>query len=333
MDKIHFYAVMCAAVVIIGVLLILYIREICQRKNIENRAAEEIKNYLKSTDEMSSIYERLFPSRFLELFGVRKVTDISTRLSRTFMASVISVNTMDFTQAIHTMTSAELFETLNKIFAAIIPGIVNSGGIIEKFEKAGIAAFYLESGEDALMAAISLCEAVDKTIPEENSGHFSVGLDYGEIMLGIAGHQERISTVAMSESISISEFLQTKAEKYGARILVTANFTGRIQHFRKNYNSRFLGYFYDGAREVMVRIYDVYDGDHPDRKQRKRRTRMIFEQGVESFIHRKYGEARLYFVEVLKADRYDLAAREYLYLCDTYSHQQETAMDTCIEKF
>lgn len=333
MDKMQFYVALCIAVVIIGVLLILYIREICRRKNLENRLTGEADNYRRIADETAAIYERLFPKRFLELFGIRKVTDISTQLSRTFMASVMTVNTMDYTKAIHTMTSGELFHTLNRIFAAIIPGITDSGGVIEKFEKAGLTGLYLESEEAALMAAVSLCEAVDRAVGEENSGNLSIGLDYGEVMLGIAGHEERISPVAMSESMSISEFLQTKGEKYGARILATESFTRRVPDFRKSYNSRLLGYFYDGTREKMVKVYDIYDGDRPEQKQGKRRTRMIFEQGVDRFIHGDYSEARLFFVEVLKADRYDLAAREYLYLCDTYSHDQPDGTQICIERF
>ena len=86
--------------------------------------------------------------------------------------------------------------------------------------------------------------------------------------------------------------------------LLYTSFTAHVQDFGKNYNSRFLGYFYDSSRKNMIEVYDIYDGDMPERKQGKRRTKMIFEQGVERFIHGSYMEARLHFVEVLKADRY-----------------------------
>ena len=83
----------------------------------------------------------------------------------------------------------------------------------------------------------------------------------------------------------------------------------------------------------MIKVYDIYDGDAPEQKQGKRRTRLIFEQGVDRFVHGSYKEARIYFVEVLKADRYDLAARAYLYLCDTYSDASPDEVEICIEKF
>lgn len=318
MSKLQFYGAMCIAVVIIGVLLVLYIYEVCRRKNAQNRLDSEARACQKAVDDMAGIYERLFPKKLLELLGIRKMEDISTELTRTFPASVMSVNTLDYTRAIHTMSAKELFEAMNKIFAGIIPLIAGSGGIIDKFEKAGMTGLYPDSGENALTTAISLCAAVDEMGRTDACGELAVGLDYGEVMMGIAGCKDRISAVAMSENISISEILREKAAAYGARILATGNFTAHVQDFGKNYNSRFLGYFYDSSRKNMIEVYDIYDGDMPERKQGKRRTKMIFEQGVERFIHGSYMEARLHFVEVLKADRYDLAAREYLYLCDTY---------------
>jgi hypothetical protein len=49
----------------------------------------------------------------------------------------------------------------------------------------------------------------------------------------------------------------------------------------------------------------------------------MFEKGVELFAERKYDQARLHFVEVLKADRQDLAAKEYVYLCDKCANGEE----------
>lgn len=333
MEQLKYFVILCAAVVIIGVLLLLYIREICRRKNTVNRMDEELRIYKGAADHMGEVYERLFPKKFLELFGVRKTEDISTKLSRSFNASVISVNTLDYTQAIHTMESGELFTAMNEIFAGIIPLIAGSGGVIDKFDKASMTGLYTQSGENALMAAISMCEAVDAMVLRNGCTELSVGLDYGEVMLGIAGHHERMAPVALSETISMAEFLRNNASRYGARILATDKFTGGIVDFDKNYNRRFLGYFYDSSRERMIKVYDIYDGDTPEQKQGKRRTRLIFEQGVDRFVHGSYKEARLYFVEVLKADRYDLAARAYLYLCDTYSDASPDEVEICIEKF
>lgn len=316
-----------------GVLLIVLLAEYRRRKQMEQHMKEEMQKYRQESAHNAEIYERMFPKALMELFGIRQVSDISTNLSRTFKASVLSVNTLDYEAAMHTQDSGEMFRRMNDIFAEIIPKIVERGGIIDKFNKAGVSGLYLESEEQALQSAVSMCEAAEADREGEEWKDLSIGLDHGEVMIGIVGHEERISPVAMSECISISSFLESKTQKYGARILASGRFTERIGGFEKNYNSRFLGYFYDSSRESLIKVYDIYDGDDAGRKSGKRRTRMMFEQGADCFIHGQYAEARLYFVEVLKADRFDLAAREYLYLCDRYCAEPQAGGEIYLEKF
>ena len=327
-----YYGIISGLVVIAAVLLILFIREYCRRKNEENKVRDEIQKLQRLQEDAGSIYEQLFPVQLLKLLGIKKVTDMTTDVQQAFDTSVMSVNALDFSAAIHTMSAQQLFSTINEVFTRIIPAITGSGGVIDNFQKAGLSALYTERSENALTAAITMCESMDHLDTPDKYTGFSIGLCYGGVMLGIVGYRERISVVSMSESVSLAEFLQEKAVRYGSRILVTENFARCIPGFEKNYNSRFLGYFYDHIREQAIRIFDVYDGDLPERKQSKRRTRMIFEQGVERFVHGDYSEARLHFVEVLKTDRNDLAAREYLYVCDKYCSSAVVG-DICIEKF
>lgn len=332
MRLMDYYTLLCVLVVVIGILLILYIRQQGKCRLLEEKNNKRMLLYKKGEEEFTA-YARFFPQQLLGLLGIRQAKDVSTQLSKTFQASVLSVNVLDYTKAIHTMGAEELFCTINDAFARFVPLVLTSGGVIESFEKSGLTAMYLDNSEAALHAVVSMCEAVDEQGQSDTYSSFSVGIDHGEVMLGIVGTEKRMSAVAMSEGISTSDFLQIKALKYGARILATENFTHRLEDFQKKYNSRLLGYFYNSTQDRMIAVYDIYDGDIPARKQGKRRTRMIFEQGVDRFVHGEYDAARLHFVEVLKADRYDLAAREYLYLCDSYCTGRNQESQIYIEKF
>lgn len=332
METMTLYIVICVLTVVVAVLLVLYIREYCRRKNREAGFQKEMLQYREAMEGAGLISQQLFPVQLRQLLGIKTITDMSTDVQQVFDTSIMSVNVLNFINAIHTMSSRQLFSAVNEAFARMIPDIAGSGGVIDKFEKAGLLALYMDSCDNALTAAISLCEGVDGLDQPEKYAGFSIGLCYGSVMLGIVGHRERLAAVSMSESVSLAEFLQQKAVKYGSRILVTEGFVERISGFHKKYNSRFLGYFYDHIREQAIGIFDIYDGDPSEAKQNKRRTRMIFEQGVDKFVHGNYGEARLHFVEVLKADRSDLAARAYLYLCDSYCNADAVG-DICIEKF
>ena len=329
----HYYILIGVLAVLTGIFMVLYILERGRKKAIEGRIQKEVETFREQMTQNASIFERFFPKNLPELLGIRRVEDITMNLQRSFTASVMSVRVLNYDHAIHTMASDKLFMAINRMFSRLIPVVAQSGGIIDRFDKAGMTGLYAEDSEQALKAAVSLCEQVDELHESQNYGEFAVGLDHGEVIIGVVGHEQRISPVTMSESVNVSEFLQKKAGKYGARILVTEAFAGHVTGFFKNYNSRLLGYFYDSAQDHAIKIYDVYDGDIAERKLSKRRTRMIFEKGIEYYIHGNYEEARLYFVEVLKADRYDLAAKEYLYMCDMLCNERIGEVEICIERF
>ena len=333
MELYKFYTILCILLLIIAVLVFLLVKTYKFFTAQKHRMEEETKIYRDVLERESDIYKRFFPEELPELLGVRQAKDITTKLQRSFVSTVMWVNVLDYTDALHALKAGQLYLAINQVFSSIIPIVMRSGGIIDHFDRAGMNGLYMEQSEAALKAAISMCETVDLLGEPKKYSGFSIGISHGPVMFGIVGSVQRIAAVSMSESIRMSELLQEKASKYGARILATEYFVERIPNFQKNYNSRILGYFYDASQKQMIRIYDIYDGDSQERKQGKRRTRMIFEQGVDRFIHGNYGDARLHFVEVLKADRYDLAAREYLFLCDTLSNGEQKDINICIETF
>ena len=81
-------------------------------------------------------------------------------------------------------------------------------------------------------------------------------------------------------------------------------------------------------------LFRSYDGDSEEEFYYKDLTKELFEKGVGLFVARKFYEARLVFVEVLKQHRKDKAAKEYLYRCDRYYKMaDEEEKETVIEKF
>lgn len=331
MDIKMYATILCSMAAVMALLTVLLLRQCCRRKNTEKDMHVLEEKLKKQTEQEMGIYERLLPGRLLDILGVKDISEVSTGLQRSFEASVLHINVLDYMEAVHTMDSQMLFTQINQIFAKLIPVITGSGGILAQFHRAAISGIYIGSSEKALSAAVSLCEAVDCMEFAGKYQGFSIGLAHGSVMFGIVGHESRLSAAAMSESMNLAEALQEKAGKYGARILITSEFASCIREFEKKFNSRLLGYFYDSSRKKAVQIYDIYDGDRPERKQNKRKGRMIFEKGVELYVHGSYTEARLYFAEVLKADRGDLAAREYLYLCDKYSGQEGLSREIYLE--
>lgn len=268
------------------------------------------------------LQEAMLPAQLLSLFQNGELEKIRLGEQKSIPAAVLSFNLPDFSEWIRTRTAEEIFVFVNGVLSHVVPSVLYQEGEIDRFVDAGLKAFFLKAPERALCAAISICEAMNQRGDEELA--FSMGLTYGDVMVGMVGDERRFGALTISETTGLAQFLQEEAGRYGARILISGSMKKQIPGFEKSYNSRYLGRIWLKAVGVAEDLFDVYDGDEPETKNAKRKTRVLFENGVDLFQRRKFYDARLHFIEVLKANRMDGAAKRYLYLCNQY---QESAED------
>lgn len=288
-------------------------------RHINRKLNRQIKKMALETEEIqrrTALQEAMLPSQLLSLFQNGDLEKVRLGEQKGITAAVLSFNLPDFTKWIRTKTAEEIFDNINHVLDQVVPCVLYQEGEIDRFEDAGLKAFFLKNPERALSAAISICEAMDRD--EEIKADFSIGLSYGDVMIGVVGDEKRFGTLTISETTGVAEFLQEQAGQYGARMLVTGSMKQQISGFEKKYNSRYIGNIRMKAAGITEELYDVYDGDAPTDKNAKRKTKILFEKGVRLFQEKKFYDARLHFIEVLKANRMDGAAKKYLYLCNCY---------------
>lgn len=261
------------------------------------------------------VYEAMLPGKLLGIFQKGQWDKLRIGEENSVKAAVLSYNVPGFAKIVREQSAEGIFNFVNGILSHVVPCVLYQEGEIDKYVNAGLSAFFLNAPERALRSAVSICEALNQAGVQEA---YSIGLDYGDIMVGVVGHEKRFGTLTISETTGLAEFLQELAVRYKARILITGGLKAQIPDFEKHYNSRYLGSIYLKAARTAEEIYDVYDGDDPTDKNGKRKTRLLFEKGVALFQDEKFHDARQHFIEILKANRMDGAAKEYLYLCNRY---------------
>jgi len=271
--------------------------------------------------------ERFLPLKLFEILGVERLQGQPESLLGERMklrAGILNINIAGFQESIIRMEEKEVFRLINSVLSCCIPEIYQAGGSVDHFMNAGVTALFTENAEMGLNAAVSICEKIGRlSVQEREYERFSIGICYGDVMIGMVGHDERMSVLTLSAYTGFGEFLQQIAPKYYAKILASGSYVEQIENCSARFNSRFLGYMYISSSGTAEKVYDIFDGDIASVRNQKRKTRMVFEKGVGLFLERSFAEARLYFIEVLKADRYDRAAMEYVLLCDKYSNAEE----------
>lgn len=270
-------------------------------------------------------YSRFVPARMFGLLDKSSVIDVRLEDSTSVEATVLNCSVGAFDEIARSLRSKEMFRLINQVLARLVPVVDQTGGLVDRFDRAGLLAIYTDRPEKALDAAVSLCQTLRLarlTEAGEQALDFHVTISAGPAMIGIVGAEERLEAVTISEHTSFTGFLRPLAVEYGAAVLMTGSAAGLIPHFEKRYHARTIGFVYMRTLERLERLYDVFDGDDETTRRLKEETRDLFERGVSLFCSHQYYDARLLFIEVLKKNRKDKAAKNYLYLCDTCYRQE-----------
>ena len=298
------------------------------RKRKRQKLEEEMA-YQEMSAVRENFFEQFLPIELLTMMGIeggfKKSIEPLTE-QKELQAVILNANIVGFKELIHNTEIKEVYRLINQTLSYSIPAIYGNNGMIDSFKDAGVVALFTGQVEDGLDAAILICEKIIQSGERETCQNFTVGLCYGTVMAGVVGYGRKLSVLTLSTYTGMGKFLQKVALKYYARILAAECYVKKIEDFEKNYNYRLLGVFYIRDIDRVEKVFDIFDGDRTDVRNRKRKTKMLFEKGVSLFMEREFAQARGYFIEVLKADRNDKAAREYVFLCDKYGSMPEEKM-------
>ncbi|MBQ9483260.1 MAG: hypothetical protein IJU82_03635 [Ruminiclostridium sp.] len=232
-------------------------------------------------------------------------------------AIIMNISTVFFRDKVMINKDAGLISIINMQTEDVGNTLGKHNGKLVCVTRSGITAMFESGCDDALKCAITICQEAELEERKPLFKGLSIGIDYGTICVGVVGYNGFDMPLVMSETMDNAIFLSESALKYNSRILITSNASIRLADFQMRYNSRRLGKIYHAATGAEEDIYDVYDGDLADTKYSKMRSRLFFETGVDLFLKGKYLEARSYFIELLKFDRYDAAAKQYVFRCDS----------------
>lgn len=287
--------------------------EIGDITRVFNRMSESIRGHIQEMEDLNQAYQKFVPQEIFEILGRDSVVELCPGDQAEIRVTVLSMEPCDFDARTKQMSSEEIFCYINSVLERLVPAVHENEGTVVQFRKAGIRSLYRKSTESALITAVLAGEEMRAC-----GQPFSAGIAYGTVMMGIAGWSERMDVVRISKQMKLSEFLMRIAPKYNASILLTKSAATQIGNLAKSYHCRFLGYIKTAASAGVEGIYDVYDADKAEDRRFKSMTKEQFEQGVNFFCTGNYSEARQIFIGVLRQNRRDAAAREYVTLCSRY---------------
>ncbi|MDQ6423026.1 adenylate/guanylate cyclase domain-containing protein [Paenibacillus sp. LHD-117] len=287
-----------------------------------NRMAQHIRTYIKDITTFSEASHRFVPQQFFKYLGKKGITEVHLGDQVQGNMSVMVANIRSFNQLSKQLSPKQNFDFMNGFLKRFSPFVRQEEGLVSKYLGAGFMALFPGRAEDAIRAAI----AIRRELAAYNDSLIAAGyrpvdmgmaIHKGPLMLGIVGEDQRMEGNVISDDVNVTTALERLSDTMGASVLVTKSFFDQLRA-PERIRHRYLGRVGMEGKDESVELIDVYEGDTDKERQLKDRTKAMFEKGIRLCQEGRFFDARETFIEVIKVNRFDKAAKLYFYLCDEY---------------
>ncbi len=277
-----------------------------ERDRAQRRTIEEIST-------LNVAYSRFVPRTFLDLLGKDDVRDVRLGDGIERHMTVLFSDVRSFTTISESLSPNETFGFINGLLSRTGPVVREHGGIVDKYVGDAIMALFPRAADDGVRAAVALQSAVAAHNVERAANNLApiavgVGVHCGSLMLGTIGEHERMDGTVIADAVNVASRVEGLTKYFGARVIVTDEIRAGLTD-PDAYTMRFLGRVAVMGKRQGVGLYEVLDGDPPDRLAAKRATAEPFAAAVGAFVAGAFAEAAERFNDVLRRDAADGAAR------------------------
>ncbi|MCB1176360.1 MAG: hypothetical protein KDK36_02165, partial [Leptospiraceae bacterium] len=286
----------------------------------------DFKTTEKLTKSLSGINQSLskfVPTEFFKLLGKESFADIKLGDHVQKEMTILFSDIRAFTTLSEQMTPEENFKFINSYLNEITPIIKKNNGFIDKFIGDAIMGLFPGTADDAVRASIE----IQKTITEFNNSRKSsglpelkvgIGLHTGDLILGTIGHDERMESTVISDSVNLASRIEGLTKFYGSEILISEDTFNELED-PYVYKVRLLDNVIVKGKKDSIFVVEVLDGFSEDLLEKFSKTRELFETGSLMYKQAAFEAAIDYFKKVLDINPQDTASAFYLKRAEYYN--------------
>ena len=286
------------------------------RMAIENlkKAERQKDDFLSRLRTLNAAYNRFVPEEFLKFLGKESIVDVGLGDQTQKHMTIVFIDIRSFTSLSESMTPKENFDFINSYLRRIGPIIRKYHGIIDKYIGDAIMALF-DSPEHAMDAAIEIQTTVRQYNVYRVERNYmpirvGIGMHSGSLMLGTIGESERMDGTVISDAVNLASRMENVTKLYDATIVISGTTLYEIQD-PSHYNYRPLGVVKVKGKKDPITIFEILDGDEPEIRSLKLKTRESFEQAIHHFLTKNFTKSKEYFGGVLAVNPKDRPARYF----------------------
>ncbi len=292
-----------------------YLRLLAEKEHLLQKTLEHQK-------ELTDIYGKFVPHEFLKLLDKESILDIK-------LGDHIQKNMTIFFSDISTfgvlsgkLSAQENFNFLNSYLRQMAPIVRKNNGFVDKYIGDSIMALFDKEPEDALQTALEMQDLLlQYNEGRQRAGYvpikIGIGINTGDLMLGTLGSAERMESTVISDAVNVTARIEQLNRVYDTQLLIGNETFLKLKN-PLEHSIRIMDYVQVKGKSLPMLIYEVFDKDPPEIRDKKLATKDIFEQGWLLYQSQNYFDALPLFQKCLAKNPTDKIIQIYIERCENF---------------
>jgi predicted ATPase/class 3 adenylate cyclase len=265
--------------------------------------------------ELNKAYQKFVPHQFLSTLGHRSILDVKLGDQIHQNMTVFFSDIRSYSSMSEKMTPEENFNFINAYLSRVVPHVERHRGFVNQFTGDGIMALFLNATE-ALQAAVEIMSEIKvynkRRIKKRREPiEIGIGMHTGNLMMGIIGDADRHATGVISSVVNIASRIEGLTKIFGSSVILSEATLGNISQ-SSVFHYRFLGSVLVKGLQEAIKVYECYDGDDTAIKDKKVKSEVDYNEGMEHYFSKDFVSAAASFKRVLNVNPHDRTAERYL---------------------
>jgi hemerythrin-like metal-binding protein len=272
--------------------------------------------------ETNQAYARFVPNEFFNLLKKKDILDIQLGNHLEMNMTILFSDIRSFTALSEKMSPQDNFTFINTYLKEMGPIIREHNGFVDKYIGDAIMALFIKA-DDALNASISMLKKLYAFNNYQNNQNrlasikTGIGLNTGNLMLGIIGEQNRLQCTVISDAVNLASRLEGATKTYKGSVIISQNTLAHLEN-PSQYAIRFLDNIKVKGRSKRVNIFEVFESDPTLVREGKLVTLSTFEEAVHLYQKQKFKEALKLMQACVVLNPHDAPAEIYIQRCQKF---------------
>jgi len=272
--------------------------------------------------KLNTAYQRFVPGEFLKTLGKKSIIEVELNDQVRKRMSILFSDIRNFSSLSEIMTPEENFRFINSYLSRMGPLVRKYRGFIDKYIGDSIMALFEIGADNAVQAAnVMIQELKEYNEGRKRAGYhmirIGIGINTGNLMLGTLGEHNRMEGTVISDAVNMASRLEGLTKVYGTPLLISEYSLHSLRD-RSRYFLRFIDRVQVKGKSESVSVYEIFDSDQPDLRNKKQVNLNMFEDAIYHYHFHDIGIAGKLLERYLALNPEDTAANAYLKRCWTF---------------